>query len=66
MSRARYDMKQLRDRVNEVDDLGNEEEQHCLTEVAQDSHHGKSHAWEIAERIAHKQSRWVPSQGLYT
>ena len=37
-------MKKLRQAVDEVDNLRDEEEQQGLAEVAQDGHHGQGHS----------------------
>lgn len=55
--------KQLRGGVKEIQDLRDEEEQQCLTEMAQDTHHGKCHASKIAISVPHKHTRWVPGWG---
>jgi len=44
-------------REHEVEDLWQEKEQHRLSEVAQDTNHGKSHACKVAEGITHEDFR---------
>lgn len=61
MSRTRDDVKQLRQRVNKVNHLRNEEQQHCLAEVSQDADHGKCHPGEVAESVPHKHRGGVPA-----
>ena len=63
MPGARDHSKKLGYRVQEVEDLGYEEEQQCLAEVAQNPNDCKGHASKIAESIADKYSRWVPCGG---
>lgn len=57
--------KQLRYRVQEVEDLGDEEEQQCLAEMSQDTYHSECHASKIAEGVTHKHTRWVPSAHMW-
>jgi hypothetical protein len=52
--RTFYNPDELRQRVDKVDKLGDEEEQQGLAEVAEDPDHGKCHASEIRVRVAHK------------
>lgn len=49
-----HDLEKLRDGVHEVENLGNEEEQQGLTEVAQDSSHRNHHARKVCEGVANK------------
>lgn len=53
-------MKQLRKRVNEVDDLRDEEQQHGLAEMAEDSNHCKRHSSKITECVSYKYRGGVP------
>ena len=54
MSRAVNNTEYLGHWQHEVEDLRQEEEQHGLCEVAQDSHHGKGHTRKIAESVSHE------------
>ena len=44
MSWAGYESEELRSGVEEVEDLGDEKQQHGLAEVAEDGDHRKCHA----------------------
>ena len=57
MSRAVNDPEYLRQWDQEVEDLGQEEKQHGLCEVAQDAHHCEGHTRKVAEGVAHKHLR---------
>lgn len=59
-------MEELWQRVQEVEHLGDEEEQHRFAEVPKDPHHGKSHARKIAEGVAHKHAGRIPAVGQRT
>ena len=50
----------LRQGVEEVDNLRNEEQQQSLAEVSQDPHDRKRHPSEITVSVAHKDLRWIP------
>lgn len=54
VSGAGDDMKKLRQGVDKVDHLRDEEEQHHLAEVSQDANHSKCHPSKIAESVSHK------------
>lgn len=56
-----YDMKKLRKRVEKVNHLRKEEQQHGFTEVAQDADNSKGHACKVAERVSHKHWGRVPA-----
>lgn len=62
MSGTGNNVKQLRQRVNEVDDLGDEEKQHGLTEVAEYPNHCKRHSSKVTESVSHKHRGRVPDQ----
>ena len=49
-----YELEELRYRIQEIDDLRDEKEQHGLAEVAQDGNNSERHARKVAERVAHK------------
>ena len=53
-------LSQLRQRVQEVEDLWQKEEHEGLGEVTQDATHGHCHASEVAARVANKDTRGVP------
>ena len=57
MSRAVNDPEDLGQWDQEVEDLGQEEKEHCFCEVAQDTHHGEGHAGKVAEGVSHKHFR---------
>lgn len=44
MARTRDKMEQLRNGVNKINDLWNEKEQHCFTEMGKNANHSKGHA----------------------
>ena len=52
--------EELRCRVDKVEDLGDEEEEHGLAEVAEDGDHRKCHASKVAVRVTNKHSGGVP------
>jgi len=54
MSGAGNNVKQLRQGVNEVDDLGDEEKQHGLTKVSEYPDHSKRHSSKVTESVSHK------------
>jgi hypothetical protein len=54
VTRARDDVEKLRCRVNEVENLRNEEEYQSLAEVTHDADHGKDHSSKIAVRVSHE------------
>ena len=62
MSGAGDQSKQLRDGVEKVEDLRDEEEHHCLAEVAEDPDHSKRHPSKIAVGVSHKHTRGVPTE----
>jgi hypothetical protein len=64
MSRACNETEELRARQDEVEDLGDEEEQERLGEVGDDGDTGKGHAGEVAERVAREGPCWVPGAHL--
>ena len=55
-------MEQLRQGVEEVDNLGDEEEQHGFAEVSQDADHRKGHPCKVAEGVAHEHRGRVPAR----
>jgi hypothetical protein len=59
VSRAVYDANELRDREEEVDELGNEEEHESLGEVALDCGHGQGHSSEVREGISDEDLRRI-------
>ena len=48
----------LRDRQQEIDQLWDEKEHHRLTEVPEDSSHGKGHSSCVAESVSNEYLRW--------
>ena len=63
MAGAGDEAKELGCGVEEVDHLGDEEEQHGLAEVAQDPRDSKSHPCKVAECVTDKDPRGVPGEG---
>lgn len=61
MPRTRDEPKQLRDRVEKVEDLGEEEEEEGFRKMAEDADDGKGHAGKVAERVADEGVRRVPT-----
>lgn len=61
MTGTRNDVEELRQRVEEVEYLWDEEEKHCLTEVPKDPHHSKRHTSKIAEGVTYKHAGWIPA-----
>ena len=55
-------MEELRDRVQEVEDLWDKEQEHSLAEVSNDGHHGKGHAGKVCEGVTHKGLGRIPVQ----
>ena len=51
------DVKKLRQWVNKVNHLRNEEQQHCFAEMSQDADYSKRHPSKVAESVAHEH-RW--------
>ena len=49
--------------VDKVEDLGDEEEEHGLAEVAEDGNHRKRHASKVAVRVTNKHSGGIPVGG---
>lgn len=54
VSWAGYDMKKLRKRVEKVNHLREEEQQHCFTEVPQDADNSKGHPCKVTESVSDK------------
>ena len=63
MSRAWDQSEELWCGVDKVEDLGDEEEEHGLAEVAEDGNHRKRHASKVAVRVTNKHSGGVPVGG---
>jgi len=59
MPRARYEFEKLRSGEDKIEDLRDEEQQHCLAEVSEDCDYGKRHAGKIAESVAYKHLRRI-------
>lgn len=47
-------VKKLRQGVDKVNHLRNEEQQHCFAEVSQDANYSEGHPSKVAERVSHK------------
>lgn len=60
MSRTGDQAEQLGRRVEEVEDLRDDEEQQGFAEVAEDGDDGEHHPREVAVRVAHEDFGWVP------
>lgn len=60
MPGARNDVKELRNRVDEVEDLRHEEQQQGLAEVTENSNDCKHHASEVAVSVPNENLRWIP------
>jgi hypothetical protein len=54
MPRTRYNSKYLRRRVNEVEDLRNEEQPKSFAEMSQDAIYRKNHSGEVAVCVTNK------------
>jgi hypothetical protein len=54
MTRTGHDLKELRDGVQEVEDLWNEQQEQSLTEVSMDSNNRKGHSSEVTKGISNK------------
>ena len=63
MSWAGDQSEELRGGVYKVEDLGDEEEEHGLAEVAEDGDHCKCHASKVAVGVTNKHSGGVPVRG---
>ena len=57
MSWAGDESEELRGRVEEVEDLGDEEQQHCLAEVAEDGNHRKHQRVEEVEDLGDEEQQ---------
>lgn len=55
-------MEELRKRVEKVNHLREEEQQHCFTEVAQDADDSKGHPCKVAEGVSDKHRGGVPAK----
>lgn len=53
-------MEELRQRVDKVYDLRDEEEQHGFAEMAEDPNHSECHPSKVTERVPYEHRRWVP------
>lgn len=60
MARARQQAEELRCRVDEVENLRNEQEKQGFAEMTQYPHNCKNHASKVAIRISHKHLSRVP------
>jgi hypothetical protein len=57
MSGAVNDTEDLRERDQEVEDLRQEEEEHGLCEVTQDTHHREGHTRKVAKGVSYEDLR---------
>lgn len=55
-------MKELRQGVDEVYDLRDEEKQHGFAEMAEDPNHSECHPCKVTERVPYKHGRRVPNE----
>ncbi len=60
MALANIDAKQLRQGVQKIDDLRNEQKKKGLAEVSKNTDDGESHAHEVAESVTDKHGRGKP------
>ena len=60
MPRARDEVEQLRGGVEEVGDLGDQEEEERFAEVAEDTNDGKDHACKVAVSVPNEDFGGVP------
>lgn len=60
MARTRYETEDLGGRVEEVEDLGHEEEAEGFGEVAEDTDDGEDHAGEVAVGVADEDAGRIP------
>ena len=60
MAWTRNESEELGHGEEKIDNLRNEEEQHRLAEMSNDSDHGKRHASEVAQRVTDENLRWTP------
>ena len=60
MPRTGYNTEELRSRVDEVEDLRDEQQKQGFGEMPQDSDDGEDHPCEIAVCISHEDARGVP------
>ena len=63
VSGTRDYVEQLRQGVDEVDHLGDEEQQHGFAEVSQDADHRKGHPRKVAEGVSHEHRGRVTARG---
>lgn len=60
VSGAGHKVEELRDRVQEVENLWYEEQEHSLAEVPNDGNHSKGHASKVCEGVTHKGPGRIP------
>lgn len=58
--RARDNVKQLRQGVDKVNYLRNEEKQHCFAEVSQNTNYSKGHPSKVTKSVSNKHRWRVP------
>ena len=59
MAWTRNEVEELRETVAKVDQLRDEEEHDGLTEVTQNTNHGKRHSGKICESVSYKHTGGV-------
>lgn len=52
-------VEELRHRIDEVDDLRDEEEQNCLAKVPKNSNNGEGHARKVVECVTNEDFGWI-------
>lgn len=60
VARTRNQAEELRRGVDEVEDLGDEQQEQGFAEVSEDANDGKYHAREIAVGVAHEDAGGIP------
>ena len=60
MTWTRNDLEQLRNRVQEVDDLWEKQQQQCFAEMTVNSQYSECHAREVAEGVTDEHFGWIP------
>lgn len=61
VSGAGYKSEELRNGVQKIKNLRQEEEQHCFAKVAKNANYSKGHSRKITKCISHKHSAWIPA-----
>lgn len=66
MTRTRDEAKELRSRVEEVEDLRKKEEEERFGKMTENSDDRKGHSRKVAKRVTDERFRWVPVSSLST